>query len=255
MLVLLIGKRKMDYAIIAAGEGSRLVQEGVKTPKPLVRLGGVPLIERLIKVFLDNDASSVSVIVNETMTEVQDYVKTLRLPVPFHLHVRSTPSSMHSFHELSRYLTGESFCLTTVDTIFREDEFKPYIRAFQAARDLDGLMAVTEFIDDEKPLYVKTGDNGMILDFLDRPEAGCRFVSGGIYCLKRSGLRILEEAMAEGVSRMRNYQRRLVAGGLRLQAYAFSKIIDVDHAGDIAKAEQFIFNDSKIPGFNDSRIQ
>ena len=26
----------MDYAIIAAGEGSRLAQEGVKWPKPLV---------------------------------------------------------------------------------------------------------------------------------------------------------------------------------------------------------------------------
>ena len=31
----------MDYAIIAAGEGSRLAQEGVKWPKPLVRLNGV----------------------------------------------------------------------------------------------------------------------------------------------------------------------------------------------------------------------
>ena len=34
-------KHTMDYAIIAAGEGSRLVQEGMKTPKPLLRLHGV----------------------------------------------------------------------------------------------------------------------------------------------------------------------------------------------------------------------
>lgn len=44
----------MDYAIIAAGEGSRLAQEGVKWPKPLVRLNGVALIDRLIDVFLKN---------------------------------------------------------------------------------------------------------------------------------------------------------------------------------------------------------
>ncbi|MDR3260592.1 MAG: NTP transferase domain-containing protein [Tannerella sp.] len=230
----------MDYAIIAAGEGSRLVQEGVKTPKPLVRLCGLPLIERLIRVFLANDASSISVIVNEAMPEVREYLKTLRFPVPFHLHVQSTPSSMHSFHELSRYLQGERFCLTTVDTIFREDEFKRYIRAFETEHTLDGLMAVTDFIDDEKPLYVKTGERLMIQGFLDHPEADCRYVSGGIYCLKRSGLRVLDEAMAGGVSRMRNYQRMLVAGGLRLKAYPFSKIIDVDHAGDIAKAELFL---------------
>ena len=55
----------MDYAIIAAGEGSRLAQEGVKWPKPLVRLNGVALIDRLIDIFLRNNATSISIIVNE----------------------------------------------------------------------------------------------------------------------------------------------------------------------------------------------
>ena len=41
----------MKFAIIAAGEGSRLAQEGVKQPKPLVPLHGTPLIECLIKIF------------------------------------------------------------------------------------------------------------------------------------------------------------------------------------------------------------
>ncbi|MDR2139747.1 MAG: NTP transferase domain-containing protein [Tannerella sp.] len=232
----------MDYAIIAAGEGSRLVREGVTAPKPLVRLHGVPLIERLINVFLDNGADSISVIVNEAMAEVQDCLKHLQIPVTFHLHVQSTPGSMHSFHALSRFLQGDCFCLTTVDTVFREDEFRRYIRAFEAlpADSFDGLMAVTDFVDDEKPLYVKTDGQGMILDFLDRPEAGSRYVSGGIYGLRRAALRVLDTAMAEGVSRMRNYQRRLIAGGLRLQAYPFGKIIDVDHSGDIARAEQLL---------------
>ena len=39
---------------------------------------------------------------------------------------------------------------------------------------------------------------------------------------------------------MRNYQRALVAAGLRLKAFDMGKIIDVDHAGDIRKAEEFI---------------
>jgi len=39
---------------------------------------------------------------------------------------------------------------------------------------------------------------------------------------------------------MRNYQRQLIAEGLRLKAYPFSKIIDVDHADDILKAESFL---------------
>lgn len=230
----------MDYAIIAAGEGSRLAQEGVKWPKPLVRLNGVPLIDRLIDVFLQNNATSINIIVNEEMKEVQEHLKDLRLPVPFRLHIKSTPSSMHSFFELKDYLEDERFCLTTVDTIFKEDEFKEYIRTFRKDEDVDGLMAVTDYIDDEKPLYVNTDQNLHIKSFSDTAEPDSRYISGGIYCLKRTALKVLENAMGKGMSRMRNYQRLLIEDGLMLKAYPFSKIVDVDHAEDIAKAERFL---------------
>ena len=49
----------MNYAIIAAGEGSRLAQEGVALPKPLVKLNGVAMIQRLIDIFAKNDAESI----------------------------------------------------------------------------------------------------------------------------------------------------------------------------------------------------
>lgn len=233
----------MDYAIIAAGEGSRLVQEGIKWPKPLVQLNGTTLIDRLINVFLKNDASSISIIINEEMKEVQEYLRNLKLPVPFYLLVKSTPSSMHSFYELSHYLDGDSICLTTVDTIFKEEEFSGYIREFRKASQLDGLMAVTDFIDDEKPLYVDTDSDLMIRGFLDNQgEPACTYISGGIYCLRRPGLKVLNNAIAQGMSRMRNYQRQLIAEGLKLKAYPFSKIVDVDHAEDIKKAEEFLNN-------------
>lgn len=230
----------MDYAIIAAGEGSRLAQEGVKWPKPLVKLNGVALIDRLIDVFLRNNASSINIIVNEQMTEVQAHLKALRLPVPFHLLIKSTPSSMHSFYELSRIWQGEEICLTTVDTIFREEEFSGYIQTFRQEKALDGLMAVTDYIDDEKPLYVQTNEQLDIVSFLDRTNGECRYISGGIYCLRKPAIGVLGKAIQAGMSRMRNYQRQLIAEGLQLKAYPFSKIIDVDHAEDIVKAEAFV---------------
>ncbi|MDR0430502.1 MAG: NDP-sugar synthase [Tannerellaceae bacterium] len=230
----------MDYAIIAAGEGSRLAQEGVKWPKPLVRLNGIALIDRLIDVFLHNGAMSINIIINEEMTEVREHLQQRAIPVPFHLLVKSTPSSMHSFFELARYLENDKFCLTTVDTIFKENEFKKYIRVFQQEKTSDGLMAVTDYIDDEKPLYVNVSQDLEIRSFSDKADDGSRYISGGIYCLKRSAIKVLEQAMANGVSRMRNYQRLLIEEGLRLKAYPFSKIVDVDHVSDIGKAEQFL---------------
>jgi hypothetical protein len=39
---------------------------------------------------------------------------------------------------------------------------------------------------------------------------------------------------------MRNFQRALLSDGLQLKAFPFTKVIDVDHAGDIAKAEALL---------------
>ena len=233
----------MNYAIIAAGEGSRLAQEGVALPKPLVNLNGTPMIKRLIDIFMRCNATSLSIIVNEEMHQVREYLESLDIPVPFRLIVKSTPSSMHSFYEVSRHFEEGKFCLTTVDTIFHEEEFRKYIEAFENdTTGADGYMAVTSFIDDEKPLYIDTDRDLNIIAFKDEAWDGVKFISGGIYGLTSPALRVLEECMTNGVSRMRNYQRALVDAGLKLKAFPFEKIVDVDHAGDIATAEAFVMS-------------
>lgn len=233
-------ERKMNYAIIAAGEGSRLAQEGVAKPKPLVDICGEPMIGRLINLFCRCNAESISIIVNEQMTEVREYIESLSLDIPLNLVVKTTPSSMHSFFELSRVIPKGRFCLTTVDTIFREQDFRPYIEAMEADERYDGMMAVTDYIDDEKPLYVQTDDDLNITAFRDERYDGAKYISGGIYALNEKAIDVLADCMERGVARMRNFQRALVDAGLRLKAYPMGKILDVDHAGDIEKAENFI---------------
>lgn len=230
----------MNYAIIAAGQGSRLVQEGVQKPKPLVELNGEPMIARLIRIFAENNAESISVIVNEEMTEVKSLLDTLNPGCELNVVVKTTPSSMHSFYELSRVMKPGKFCLTTVDTVFKEKDFASYVRAFDEDTDNDGMMAVTPFIDDEKPLFVETDEQDSIKAFLDEHADGVKYVSGGVYALNEKAVRVLEECMANGMSRMRNFQRGLIAAGLKLKAYPIEKIVDVDHANDIETAERFI---------------
>ncbi len=232
----------MHYAILAAGEGSRLRQEGVLLPKPLVKVNGEALLERLIRIFERNNAESITLIINEEMTEVQKWVEEHQPTVPFRGIVKSTPGSMHSFVALAPYLTTGRFCLTTVDTIFREEEFEQYIRTFEEMADTDGCMAVTDYIDDEKPLYVSVDNNLNIDGFFDTEYAGFRYISGGIYGLTPRSLSVLNDCFAKGRLRMREFQRALVEAGMRLRAIPFSKIIDVDHAEDIVGANHFLQN-------------
>lgn len=238
----------MKYAIIAAGEGSRLAAEGVSEHKPLVRVHGECLLDRLLRIFADNGADEIFVICNEQYTDVASHLERLEREgldghrIPLRHIVKSTPSSMHSFFELSKLIGEGPVVLTTVDTIFRPDDFAEYITALEKAlaKGYDGLMGVTDFVDDEKPLYVSVDSGNSITGFHDLCVDGCRYVSGGIYGLNTACLKTLSSCMEKGVSRMRNFQRALVVDDRRLLAFPFTKVLDIDHASDIAKAEKFL---------------
>ena len=207
----------------------------------MVKLNGVSMIDRLIKIFTDCGATEIVIIINNeqplTKAHLLDVQKISEIPVQ--LVIKSTPSSMHSFYELSKFLYDDKFCLTTVDTIFKELEFKTYVDKFIHS-EVDGLMAVTDYIDDEKPLYVGTDEELNVTGFFDSAPSDFRYISGGIYCLKPVALETLQSCMNKGMSRMRNFQRQLVADGRQLKAYPFNKILDVDHADDLLKAEAFL---------------
>lgn len=251
----------MKFAILAAGEGRRLREEGAATPKPLTEINGETLIDRLIRIFNNNGAKEIVVIVNEETNLVKQHIQNNYPAVicdgtnistrpdsnpqgtaTVRLVTKTTKSSMHSFFEISKYLEDGKFCLTTVDTIFNESDFGAYIEAWNGS-SADGLMAVTPFVDDEKPLYVSVDRSMRITGFHDTiPSSNDTgiYVSGGIYGLTPKCIPVLNHCMAANMSRMRNFQRQMVGDGLKLMAYPFQTILDVDHVGDVAKATQFL---------------
>lgn len=238
----------MKFGIIAAGEGSRLRDEGVLVPKPLIVLDDETMLGRLFRIFTQNGASEIVVIVNELHEATYESALACQARhqreglCPIRIVHKTTPGSMYSFKELSRFFKEEPFCLTTIDTIFNETEFSAYLHRFTTS-EADALMAVTDYVEDEKPLYVKV--SGLkIEDFMD--EGPAPYISGGIYCMRPIILTVLEECMQSGKTRMRDFQRALVRGGLKVEAFPFSKILDVDHASDIEQAKDFLAKQSKV---------
>ncbi|MBP5257961.1 MAG: NTP transferase domain-containing protein [Prevotella sp.] len=243
----------MKFAIIAAGDGSRLEQEGIRVPKPLIEVGHERLIDRLIRLYTDMGASEIDVICNDKTIHVGSHLARIQnqglhgRPVPLRFMIKSTPSSMHSLHELHRYLGDEPFILSTVDTIFDEDDLCRYVDAFRNSNG-ECLMGVTRYVDDEKPLYVSVGEGMRINGFLDKSDC-CEYVSAGIYGLQPQVWQVLDECVRRGESRMRNFQRALLSSdgvGSRLRAFAFGKVFDVDHKEDIYKAEAFLLGKDEM---------
>ena len=168
-----------DVGIIAAGDGRRLKEKGILLSKPLVTINGIPLIQRIIDISRNNGASSISCIINETSKDLEVFLKAYNNSHPFNLIVKTTESSLHSLYQLNKFLSPP-FLVSTADTVFLENEFTSFINFGLNVNDTDGIIAVTDFIDDEKPLYADIDENGRIINFEDVND-GYEFVRGGLY--------------------------------------------------------------------------
>ena len=241
----------MKAGIIAAGEGSRLKSEGIAVPKPLVPVDGVPLIERLLSSFRHCGITEVVCIVNEYSLEVKRFVEERRLNIPVRFVVKTTPSSMHSLFALAPSLTDGPFLLSTVDSIFNEEEFSRFLEHAQRRQSVDGVLAVTDYIDDENPLYVQVDRKNRIMGFVREHSSNkssfdsaqddvLELVTGGLYVFSPRIFNEVDVALKQGVERLRNFLGHLLQQGYKLEAFKFSKIVDVDHVHDIQTAEELL---------------
>ena len=232
----------MNLAIIGAGESSRLKEEGLNVPKHLITVNGEYLIDRIIRIGYENGFQKVYCIINTKEKELQKHLLEENFKIPVELIVKDTESSMHSLFELSPFLLNESFCLATTDSVFLEKEFSDFLK-ISSKEDAVGVLAVTQYIDDEKPLCVGFDEQNMILNFSD-DKNGYNWVTGGLYYFSPLIFNEMQTALQNDIIRLRNFLRLLIKQNYKLKAFPFSKIIDVDHISDIEKAEDFLANNS-----------
>jgi NDP-sugar pyrophosphorylase family protein len=229
----------MVLAILAAGEGLRMKTEGITVPKPLVKVGGAPMIERIVRVGVNNGATALYCIANEEANALHEFFSENEFGIPVDLTIRSTPSSLHSLFALAPKLRSQPFCLCTTDTVFRDEEFRRFVSYAQTHVNCDGVLAVTQFVDDENPLCVTMTGDHTITAFSDE-RSGIQWATGGLYYFSPRVLDMIDDALLSGMSRLRNYLRYLLEKGYLLKGYPFTKMIDVDHVSDVLKAEEFL---------------
>ncbi|MFA7361346.1 MAG: sugar phosphate nucleotidyltransferase [Candidatus Kapaibacterium sp.] len=231
----------MNLGILAAGDGQRLKDEGIIDPKPLLRVGGITLLERALKITDDYGFDSCNIIINDKFKDdvinsrIFDNYKNLIINCIY----KSTLSSLHSLNELDLFLSNDSFCLMTIDSIYSESEFASFIKTARDEAEYDGLIAVTGYVDDEKPLWVNTDKDNIITEFSSIKD-DANFVTGGIYYFRKGIIDYTDEALLNNISKLRNFLQYLVESGIRLKAMSFSKIIDLDHKNDLVEAVRFL---------------
>lgn len=226
--------------VLAAGEGSRLRAAGLLTPKPLIEVRGVPLIEGTLRGLIRAGAREVFCIVNEEAREVEGYLLRGDFGARVKVLVKTTPSSLASLLALRDRLSGEGFLLATADTVLDPEDWVGFARAASGiGGPKEALLGATAFVDDEDPLWLRAGPFGEVLS-LGPAAKGSGCVTAGLYAFPPDVFQVAEETAKRPGARLRDLLVDLLQRGWRLRAHLIRKAVDVDRPEDIRAAEAFL---------------
>jgi NDP-sugar pyrophosphorylase family protein len=215
--------------IIAAGDGSRLKAGGYALPKALVPVGGVTLIEATIANFTAAEIRSLVIIVNEASRACVDWVRARFPTLDVEFIVKTTPSSLESFREVSGRLDAGPALITTVDAWCRPGDFARFVEAGRRRLPHASTLALTPLVADENPLWASVDDGGVTR----LGEGAGPLVTAGLYLLAE-GARVVRPPASLG--RLRDYLQWLVTRA-PLYGEVIERVVDVDRPEDVALAE------------------
>ena len=204
--------------------------------KPMVPLGGRPLIEIALERFRAAGIGRLTVIINHRSEDCRQWLRDHAENFDLDLIVRTTASSYESFQAVCERLDRAPAVIATIDAVMPARDFCAFV---ESARDIAGnaiALGLTDYVDDESPLWAT-------LDPADRRirqlggSAGTH-VTAGLYWLP------VERPVppATGFGRLREYLAWLVAERPPVLGIVLPRVLDLDTAHDIAIAEATEFD-------------
>ena len=231
--------KELQGAIIAAGRGERLrASTRDDIPKPLVMLGGEPMFARQARAMLAAGASSVVALINSETARIAEEM-SLELPASTRLVIRDTANSMETMLALGEILAPGWFIASTVDAVIPQTELVRFVnesrRKIEECGDksLAGVLAVTKWRGEAKPLFTDVSSNGLILALGNRQTS---MVTTGVYFLSTRVFDFAADARRAGLDALRRFLALIIERGMRLDAIEIEGSIDVDEAEDLDAA-------------------
>lgn len=171
-----------------AGRGSRLRPHTLTVPKPLVPVGGKPIVHRLVEDIAKTSAEKVTeigFIIGDFGAEVEEELKAVAASLGAVGKIYYQEQALGTAHAVlcAQEMLDGPVVVAFADTLFRAD--------FTMSPDDDGVLWVKQIEDPSAFGVVKLDANGVITDFVEKPK---EFVSDlamiGIYYIKDgAGLR------------------------------------------------------------------
>ncbi len=242
----------MNIIVPMAGRGSRLRPHTLTVPKPLVPVGGKPIVHRLVEDIadvLDQKIDEIAFIIGDFGAEVEEELLKVaeKLGAKGSIHYQDQPlGTAHAVLCAKEKLVGPTV-VAFADTLFKAD--------FKIDPSVDGILWVKQIEDPSAFGVVKMNEGGDIIDFVEKPQT---FVSDlamiGIYYF-REGERLrteLEYLINNNIIKGGEYQlpdalRRLTEAG-----YTF-KPGEVKEWLDCGNKEVTVYTNQRVIEFDQEK--
>ena len=226
----------MKAMILAAGEGTRLRPLTLTTPKVLLPISGVPLIEYTLRWLKHHGISEVAINVHHLASEIRGFLgdgarfgmKVLYSQEKTLLGTAGGVKRMEAFFD-SPLVVVYGDVLTDLDL--------SSMAGFHRDRGAAATLAVLDIPNPWEVGVVETDSEGRITAFTEKPPRGSEksnLSSGGVYILEK---KVLDYIPDEGFCDFAyDVFPRLIDTGLPLYAYHLE---DDDYLLDIGTAEKY----------------
>jgi glucose-1-phosphate thymidylyltransferase len=172
----------MKVIVPMAGRGSRLRPHTLTVPKPLVPVGGKPIVHRLVEdiaALCDEKIEEIAFVVGDFGLDVENELMAVaeKLGAKGSIHYQNEPlGTAHAVLCAAEKLSGP-VVVAFADTLFRAD--------FKINQEDEGILWVKQIDDPSAFGVIKMNEKGEIIDFVEKPK---EFVSDlamiGIYYFK-----------------------------------------------------------------------
>lgn len=226
--------RPVTALVMAGGFGTRLGERTRTTPKPLLPVGGRPMLDRILEQLEEANVGEIHISVHHLADKIADFVAARKNRARIHLlHEKEPLGTAGAIGLLGKGIGDGGLLMLNGDILTRMD-FNAFL-AFHDRHGHDGTIAVAQHEVRIPFGVVRHGADGLFQGIDEKPALR-HFVAAGIYYLSAPMLGLVPEGRPMQMPELLNTARSL---GMKLGLFPLHEYwADLGHPEDLDQANQ-----------------